>query len=117
MKYYVCEKTNVVYAFEDDGSQDFLINDAMRMLEDYEIDKLRVPEHDKCATEDGWVKSEMEVVADQLLKIEDGDPSALPGTTRQWRDYRIDLRAWKVGAAGFPEIEARPVRPDSTARL
>lgn len=58
-----------------------------------------------------WIRDEMQVVADQLLRIEDGDPSALLGTEKQWRDYRIALRAWKEGAEGFPEIGARPQRP------
>lgn len=58
-----------------------------------------------------WVVAEMQLVADQLLRIEDGDPTALSGTEQQWRDYRIALRAWKEGAEGFPISEQRPVRP------
>ncbi len=58
-----------------------------------------------------WQTSEMAVIADQLLAIEDGDPAALPGTEREWRDYRIRVRAWKEGAEGYPDSEHRPARP------
>ena len=58
-----------------------------------------------------WQTSEMAVIADQLLAIEDGDPAALPGTEREWRDYRIKVRAWKEGAEGYPDSEHRPARP------
>lgn len=58
-----------------------------------------------------WQEEEMRLIAEQLTSIEDGDPSALPGTEREWRDYRIQVRAWKEGAEGFPDEEKRPVRP------
>lgn len=58
-----------------------------------------------------WVEAEMPVVAEQLIMLEDEDPAALPGTARQWRDYRIALRAWKDGTAGYPRTELRPARP------
>ena len=58
-----------------------------------------------------WQTSEMAVIADQLLAIEDGDPAALSGTEREWRDYRIQVRAWKEGAEGYPDSEHRPARP------
>ena len=61
--------------------------------------------------EAAWVEAEMSVVADQLIMLEDDDPAALPGTARQWRDYRIALRAWKDGATGYPHTELRPARP------
>ncbi len=54
---------------------------------------------------------ELVLVADQLLRLEDDDPTALPGTARQWRDYRIALRAWSEGAEHFPDLEHRPQRP------
>lgn len=62
-------------------------------------------------TEAVWRDSEMVVVADQLLRLEDGDPKALSGTERQWRDYRIALRSWVEGAENFPKIAHRPQRP------
>ena len=58
-----------------------------------------------------WQTSEMAVIADQLLAVEDGDPAALPGTEREWRDYRIQVRAWKEGAEGYPYSGHRPARP------
>lgn len=66
---------------------------------------------DKVAEEAAWRDDEMLVVADQLLRIEDGDPTALPGTDRQWRDYRIRLRAWGPESYGFPNPAHRPIRP------
>lgn len=59
-----------------------------------------------------WREDQMALVADQLLRIEDGDPKALPGTERQWRDYRIQLRAWIEGAEHFPDQVHRPRRPE-----
>ena len=58
-----------------------------------------------------WQEGEMRLIAEQLPAVEDGDPTALPGTEREWRDYRIQVRAWKEGAEGFPEIEKRPLQP------
>lgn len=63
------------------------------------------------ATEEQWQRAEMESIAGQLLALEDGDPIALPGNDRAWRDYRIQVRAWKEGAAGYPDQTLRPVRP------
>lgn len=58
-----------------------------------------------------WVKDELAVIADQLLAIEDDDPTAMPGTERDWRDYRIKVRAWKEGNVDFPNSDKRPVHP------
>lgn len=63
------------------------------------------------AIEDAWKASEMNFIADQLIAIEDSDPSALPGTERQWRDYRTLVRAWREGAEYFPDPNHRPFRP------
>jgi hypothetical protein len=63
------------------------------------------------AEEDAWKLEEMDFIADQLIAMEDSDPSALPGTERQWRDYRTLLRAWKEGAEHFPDQAHRPARP------
>jgi hypothetical protein len=63
------------------------------------------------AIEDAWKLYEMAFIADQLIAMEDGDPSALPGTDRQWRDYRTQVRAWKEGVSGFPDSAGRPHRP------
>jgi hypothetical protein len=61
--------------------------------------------------ENFWREDQMALVADQLLRIEDGDPKSLPGTERQWRDYRIQLRAWVDGAEHFPDQAYRPTQP------
>lgn len=68
----------------------------------YQFDSVRETE---------WRAEEMLLAADQLLAIEDDDPNRLPGTEREWRDYRIQVRAWKEGAKGFPESENRPHQP------
>jgi len=61
------------------------------------------------AEETQWVESERNYVAEQLEAIEDGEE--VPGTEREWRDYRIQVRAWKQGAEGFPDSDKRPARP------
>ena len=61
--------------------------------------------------EDAWRTSELPFAADQLMAIDDDDPNRLPGTDREWRDYRIALRAWKEGNINFPEEALRPIRP------
>lgn len=61
--------------------------------------------------ESSWRTSELAVIADQLIAMEDGDPNALPGTDRQWRDYRTLVRGWKEGHPDFPNAASRPVRP------
>jgi len=61
--------------------------------------------------EDAWRVAEVAFIADQLLAIEDGDPTALPGTDTQWRAYRTKVRAWKEGALNFPDAAFRPQRP------
>ncbi|SDU61497.1 hypothetical protein [Pseudomonas mediterranea] len=63
------------------------------------------------AREASWVEEEMVVIAEQLVMLEDEDPSALPGTSRQWRDYRIALRAWNEANTDFPDTTKRPVKP------
>jgi len=59
-----------------------------------------------------WREEEMNAIADQLLRIEDTDPTALPGTEAQWRHYRIQVRAWVDGVEGYPEPTYRPTRPE-----
>lgn len=62
----------------------------------------------KALEESEWVALELSFIADQLLAIEDDDPTALPGTEREWRDYRIKVRAWKEGNTSFPDKDKRP---------
>jgi hypothetical protein len=66
--------------------------------------------------ETAWVTSEIAVVADQLMALEEfeagsEDANPLPGTRTQWLQYRTKLRAWKTGSVGFPDMTKRPVRP------
>ncbi|WP_282381890.1 MULTISPECIES: hypothetical protein [unclassified Pseudomonas] len=66
---------------------------------------------DKKAAEDSWRVREVAFITDQLIGIEDGDPSALPGTEAEWRAYRTEVRAWKDGHSEFPDDQHRPIRP------
>lgn len=111
MKYYKNVVTGEVFAFNADGSQDYLITKDMVELFGEALEQHLNPPLPPEIVEQVWLAEELETVATQLLLIEDGDPSALFGTDRQWRDYRIALRGWKEGAVGFPEIEQRPSRP------
>lgn len=65
----------------------------------------------KVRAETAWRTYEMALIQDQLLRLEDSDPTALPGTELEWREHRIKVRAWIEGAEGFPEKEKRPVQP------
>ena len=61
------------------------------------------------AVEAQWAEQERKFVAEQLEAIEDGEQVA--GTERLWRDYRTQVRAWKLDADGFPDSNLRPARP------
>ena len=61
------------------------------------------------AVEVQWVEQERKFVAEQLEAIEDGE--LIVGTERQWRDYRTQVRAWKLDAEGYPDSNMRPLRP------
>lgn len=80
-----------------------------KKMKDDKIEKDRVAILSKIESE--WVASELDVVSEQLLMLEDDDPSALSGTSREWRDYRIALRLWKDGAELYPDSKYRPLRP------
>ncbi|WP_287031354.1 hypothetical protein [Pseudomonas sp. UBA6310] len=60
--------------------------------------------------EDAWRESELLLIAEQLLMIEDNDPAAAPGSAAQWRAYRVAVRAWKAGSGDFP-FGSRPTSP------
>ncbi|KPD33060.1 hypothetical protein AN404_09675, partial [Pediococcus acidilactici] len=78
-----------IFAYAADGSQDSFIDASMIPLTDEEVDDFyaRITAPDPVEVERDWVASEMAIIPDQLLMIEDEDPAALPGTERQWRDY------------------------------
>lgn len=59
------------------------------------------------AVEGTWRAAELLFIADQLLRIEDSDPIALPGTAEQWRAYRVQVRAHVS-----PDTSDRPTRPE-----
>lgn len=61
------------------------------------------------AAEIQWAEQERKCAAEQLEAIEDGE--SIVDTERQWRDYRTQVRAWKEGAAGYPDSSKRPMRP------
>lgn len=62
--------------------------------------------------EDAWRLDEMALIADQLLRIEDDDPTAFPGTAAQWRAYRVLVRGWVDGSDTlYPDDIKRPPRP------
>lgn len=61
------------------------------------------------ATEVQWAEQERKFAGDQLEAIEDGESVA--GTEREWRDYRTQVRGWKLDAEGYPDSSLRPVRP------
>ena len=61
------------------------------------------------AVEVQWVEQERKFVAERLEAIEDGEQVA--GTERLWRDYRTQVRAWKLDAEGYPDSSQRPGRP------
>lgn len=77
--------------------------------------KINIKYAEGAAEARAWQEEEMRLIAEQLPALEDGDPSALPGTEREWRDYRIKVRAWKEGAEGYPLKENYPQRPTGKA--
>lgn len=68
------------------------------------------------SAEAAWRGPELIAIAAQLDAIEEaeaGEPPVdlLPGTRTQWLSYRGKVRNWVAGAAGYPYIANRPVRP------
>lgn len=61
------------------------------------------------AAEVQWTEQERKFAAEKLEAIEDGEKGV--GTERQWRDYRTQVRAWKLDAEGYPDSSQRPERP------
>ena len=62
------------------------------------------------AAEVQWTEQERKFAAEKLEAIEDGEKDV--GTERQWRDYRTQVRAWKLDAEGYPDLSQRPERPN-----
>ncbi|KPA87084.1 hypothetical protein PF66_06429 [Pseudomonas asplenii] len=57
-----------------------------------------------------WQQVEMAVIANQLLALEEEAPDALPGSRKDWLQYRTRVRLWHE-SPDFPTQEQRPVRP------
>jgi hypothetical protein len=57
-----------------------------------------------------WQAAEMSFIANQLLAIEEEAEDAMPGTRKQWLNYRTTVRLWHE-SPDFPDITKRPVRP------
>jgi len=112
VKHYRDPLSGDIYAYNEDTLEQYL-KEGLVPLSDAEyaafIDAMDL-EAQK-GSELGWAAAEMQAVANQLLMLEDKDPTALPGTALEWRDYRVALRAWKEGAEGFPQEASRPARP------
>ena len=62
-----------------------------------------------------WKEGVMRVITDQLIALEDDDPDRMPVTEQEWRAYRTQIRAWKLGAMGYPAIENRPAKPEGAS--
>ncbi|QVM90227.1 hypothetical protein JYG34_19780 [Pseudomonas entomophila] len=113
MFFYKDPTTENIYAYNEDTLGLHLQEGFVRLSDDeyqafVEAQALAV----RKGEEGLWVADQMQLVADQLLMLDDNDPTAIPGmTTADWRAYRIALRAWKDGAEGFPDQQHRPRRP------
>lgn len=80
------------------------------------IEKARLSE-----IENNWRVSEINVISNQLMAIEEAEAAAeegidppadlKPGTRNQWLSYRTKVRAWKDGNVNFPDMTQRPIRP------
>lgn len=115
MKYYL-DPTVGIRAFESDGSQDFLITDAMRPLtaEELEAHLNPVPTPEQLASiERAWRDGELDRADIELNKVQDGMGT---GTVSVWREYRCALRNWPESEF-FPDIGHRPISPDAPVTL
>ena len=113
MLYYKDPATDGIYAYNEDTLDQHLQEGFVSLSDEQYQDFVDSQALAVRKGEEGlWVADQMQLVADQLLMLDDNDPTAIPGmTTADWRAYRIALRAWKEGAEGFPEQQYRPRRP------
>ena len=68
------------------------------------------------AIENGWRESELIVIANQLMALEEteagsDDASPLAGSRSQWLIYRTAIRSWNANNKGFLNMDKRPQRP------
>lgn len=114
MNYFKDLISGEVYFYDNAQIASGVVIDGLVLMTEEEIDlHLNPPPtpNQLIAIEDQWREEQMIRIANQLLMIEDEDPEAESGTARQWRDYRIALRAWVQGREGFPASINRPVSP------
>lgn len=97
------------YTQEDLAEGETLVDEVPQSL----VDSMAAAEANNLLVqaETTWRADEMAFIGYQMTAIEDEDPAALPGTTEEWRAYRIKVRAWVDGATGYPDSTQRPVRP------
>lgn len=123
MKYYRDKATGGVFAYELDGSQDELIDDDKVLMTDDEVRKVLNPPPSKvrlASIEAVWREAEILIINNQLMAIEEAEAGIdeadpLPGSRVEWLSYRSKVRAWKDGAANFPDSNSRPQRPEQSS--
>lgn len=112
MKYYV-EVDGCVWAFEDDGSQDYRITPTMRAMTDGEVKEHINPPptaEQLGAIEDQWRETEMPIAQQNVTAIEYGEGD-IPGTTQEWQKYWLALRKWTNTNPSYPDSSKRPLAP------
>ncbi|MGY2285158.1 hypothetical protein [Pseudomonas gingeri] len=74
-----------------------------RVMEETIVERLKPIERE-------WQTTEMAVIANQLLALEEEADDTLPGTRKQWLAYRTQVRLWHESPE-FPDQAKRPARP------
>ena len=112
MKYFKSNDGDI-FAFESDGSQDYLILSTMVQLTYSELHTHLNPPPTSQELEEfelSWRATQMPIARDNVTAIEFGDDS-IPGTAEDWKAYWLALRAWVDGTEGYPDSTHRPVEP------
>jgi hypothetical protein len=107
MKHFIDPKTNSVYAYEEDGSQDQLIADSL-----VPIDEKDVSAHIAAYTPVEVKISQTKFVRDSLLSQSDWTqlPDVPAATKDKWKAYRQALRDITAQKT-FPESVVWPTSP------
>ncbi|MFJ4347800.1 tail fiber assembly protein [Pseudomonas sp. NPDC089401] len=110
MKYFKNEEDGQIYAFEDDGSQDFLITDSMRPLTPEETEQLLNPPVDYAGLA-LLEATHLRAAADSAIApLQDAVDLGRADQAKKdlllaWRNYRVDLSE-VPDQVGYPaEIE------------
>lgn len=112
MKYFI-EQDGEVWAFEDDGSQDFRITPTMRAMTAREVDlHLNPPPaaEELAAIEAQWRADQMPLALETVTAFQMGEED-IPGTEQLWKEYWLALRKWTADNPDFPDSTRRPVAP------